>query len=245
MDYVGKPGVGITKELGVEIGKYLESYGVDALNVSAGIYETMNTAWEPVGFDQGWKLDAPAAVKQAVKIPVIAASVLRDPAYVEEAIKAGKMDMMGSARAFVADPEWANKAKAGKANEIRKCISCLFCMESFMAADMTGGQMTCAVNHEAGREGTRNQDLMKKDGDGRVVAIIGAGPAGLEAARVLAIRGFKPVVFEKENYAGGNTTLASLPPKKEKTGWLIDYLLGQADKLGVEINITVLPLSMT
>lgn len=236
MEYVGQPNEGLHLADGVEIGKYLEAKGVDALDVSSGIYETMNTAWEPVGFDQGWKIEGPASVKAAVNIPVIGVAVIRDPEYAEELLKDGKLDFVGSARAFYADPEWANKAKCGKACDIRKCISCLYCMESLMSANAET-PMGCSVNFEAGKENQYQAEELPKNGAGRTVAVIGAGPAGLEAARILAIRGFKPVVFEKQSRLGGQVYLASKPPKKEKTAWLIDYEKGQLEKLGVEIRL--------
>ena len=241
MEYAGLPGEGLCLEDGVKIAKHLAGKGVDALDVSAGIYETMNTAWEPVGFDQGWKMNGAEAVKKAVRIPVIAASVIREPGYAEEVLKEGKCDFIGSARAFFADPDWMRKAREGKEKEIRKCISCLYCMETLMAADMSGTPMGCAINFQGCREDKYSDEMLKKDGEKRVVAVIGAGPAGMEAARILAMRGFSPVVFEKQGEVGGQIALASKPPKKEKTGWLIDYQKYQMEKLGVEVRLNKAP----
>lgn len=241
MDYVGHPELGLHLEDGIRIAKHLEQMGVDALDVSSGIYETMNTAWEPVGFDQGWKIDNAAKIKEAVNIPVIGVSVIREPEYAERILEEGKVDFIGSARAFFADPEWANKAKEGKEKIIRKCISCLYCMETLMNADLSPNPMTCAVNFEGCRELNYGEDKLNKDGNGRVVAIIGAGPAGMEAARILAKREFKPVVFEKKSEVGGQVVYGSKPPKKEKLMWLIDYLKGQLDELGVEVKLNHAP----
>lgn len=241
LEYVGLPKEGIHLEDGIAIAKHLEKIGVDALDISCGIYETMNTAWEPVSFDQGWKINAVAAVKQEVAIPVIGVSVIRDPAYGESVIKEGKADFIGSARSFFADEQWAVKAREGRDNEIRKCISCLYCMETLMEADITQVNVGCAINYKAGREMKYGEALLKKDGRERKVAVIGAGPAGLEAARILAMRNFKPVVFEKSPQIGGQVYLASKPPKKEKTAWLIDYEKAQLEKLGVEIRLNSVP----
>lgn len=224
MEYAGLPEEGLHLADGIEIARHLEEKGVDGLDVSAGIYETMNTAWEPVGFDQGWKADGPEAVKKAVNIPVIGTAVIREPEFAEKLLEEKKLDLVGSARTFFADPEWANKARDGREKEIRKCISCLYCMETLMAADMSPVPMACAINFEGCREAEYSEDVLKRDGGGRTVAVIGAGPAGMEAARVLAVRGFQPVVFEKSNHLGGQLILASRPPEKEKTGWLKDYL---------------------
>ena len=238
LDYAGIQEAGIRLEEGVRIAVHLEEQGVDALNVSAGIYETMNVSWEPVGFDQGWTLNMAAAVKSAVSVPVIGAAVLRDPDFCEAAIAEGKIDMMGSARTFFADPEWAQKAKEGRLKEIRKCIQCMYCMESLGAADTNPDvTMACAVNYEGGKETEVCAETMPRDGRGRIVAVAGAGPAGMEAARILAMRGFRPVIFEKQGVCGGKTYLASKPPKKEKTKYLLNYQLSQLEKYGVEIRL--------
>lgn len=222
-------------EDGVRICEELEKLGVDALDVSAGIYESMSVSWEPTSYGQGWKLYLAEAVKKAVNIPVVGVAAIRDPAYADKIIEEGKVDFVGSARQHFADPDWANKAKAGKVEDIRRCISCLYCMETLMAADFTHLPCRCAINIEAGRE-TRYAN-MAEDGDGRVVAIIGGGPAGLEAARVLAQRKFKPVIFEKSDKLGGQLVLAEIPPDKERIGWLLEWLVHQVEKANVEVRL--------
>lgn len=222
-------------EDGVRIAQELEKLGVDAIDVSAGIYETMSVSWEPTSYGQGWKLYLSEAVKKAVKVPVIGVAAIRDPAFADKVLAEGKLDFVGSARQHFADPDWANKAKEGRVDDIRRCISCLFCMETLISADFTHLPCRCAINIEAGRE-TRYGN-MPEDGAGRVVAIIGGGPSGLEAARVLAQRKFRPVIFEKHDRLGGQLLLAEVPPGKEKIGWLLDWLVHQVEKAGVEIRL--------
>lgn len=236
---VGLPNEGLHIEESVKIAKRLEELGVDALDISCGIYETMNVAWEPSSYEQGWKVHLAETIKKSVNIPVIGVSVYRDPEFANRMIEEGKIDFAGSARQHFADPEWANKAKEGKLDEIRKCISCLYCMESLMNADITGASAQCSINIQSGREGELND--FKEDGAKRVVAIIGAGPAGLEAARILAKRRFKPVIFEKSDKLGGQLQLANKPPKKEKINWLIDYLKTQIEKAGIEVRYNTAP----
>jgi 2,4-dienoyl-CoA reductase-like NADH-dependent reductase (Old Yellow Enzyme family)/thioredoxin reductase len=233
LEYSGVENQGLKLEESVKIAKRLEELGVHGLDISSGIYESMNTAWEPSSFPQGWKIHLAETIKQAVDIPVIGVSVIRDPAYADQIIKEGKVDFAGSARQHFADPEWSIKAKDGRLTEIRKCISCLHCMETLMGM---GGAPTseCTINIQTGKEHEYNQ--IKKDGEERVVAIIGAGPAGLEAARVLLERGFQPVVFEKSHQLGGQLQLANKPPKKEKINWLIDFLQATTQEKGALIR---------
>ena len=234
MREIGKEG-GMVLDDAIEMAKLFESYGVDAIDVSAGNYETMNWAWEPTGFDEGWKMHNGESIAKAVNIPVIACSVIRNPKAAAEFLDKG-VSFVGSARQFFADPYWGEKVKNGRENEIRKCISCLNCMETLMAANEDNGiRCQCTVNVEGGEE---CQYLpLKKDGNGKKVVILGAGPAGLEAARVAAERGFKPVIIEKSSAIGGQLNLANKPPKKDKITWLIDYYEEMINKYDIEVRL--------
>ena len=225
---------GITLPLAVEYCRLFEAWGVDALDISAGNYETMNWAWEPVGFDEGWKSVNGKTIAAAVGIPVIACSVVRHPETALDLIE-GDVSLVGSARQFFADPDWSNKVRDGRAGEIRPCISCMRCIESLMAAhEDPYTPMVCSVNPEAGRE----CDLapLERDGDGSPVAVVGSGPAGLVAAIVLAQRGYRPVVFERDSQVGGQLVLAERPPKKWRIGWLIRYYQSQLARWDVEVR---------
>lgn len=239
LEATGQPEKGLHLEDGVQIAKHLEKLDVHAIDVSSGIYESMNVAWEPSSFEQGWKLYLSQAVKKEIAIPVIGTAVLREPEYIDKIIGEGKIDFAGSARQHYADPEWSNKARSGRTGELRKCISCLHCMETLMSADISKTPCQCSINIQSGCE--IEYGSLNENGNGRIVAIIGAGPAGLEAARVLALRKFKPVIFEKNNHSGGQLNLANKPPKKEKINWLIDYLSNQVKILGVEIRYNTIP----
>lgn len=234
LETIGLENQGLHLEESKQIAKRLEELGIDALDISSGIYETMNVAWEPTSYDQGWKIHLQEAIKQTVQIPVIGVSVLRDPAFADQMIAQGKIDFAGSARQHFADAEWANKAREGRVDDIRKCISCLHCMESLMASDFSGDSAQCAINIQAGREALYSD--FQKDGQGRLVAVIGGGPSGMEAARILAQRDFKVILIEKSDQLGGQLQLANKPPKKDKIDWLIDYQKNQIEKLGVEIR---------
>lgn len=215
----------------VKIAVYLESLGVNAINVSNGTYESGITIVEPISYPQGWKKHLAKTIKSAIKIPVIAADVIRKPEFAESLLEEGVQDFVAIGRGQLADPEWTNKAHEGKDEEIRPCISCLYCFEELES----GRMIKCAVNPKTGRE--REFQDFEETGNDRVVAIVGGGPAGMEAARVLAIRGFKPVLFEKEKELGGMLQYGNKPPKKEKITWLIENMEYQLKQLGVEIRL--------
>lgn len=221
---------GIELEDGIEIVKAIEALGIDAIDVSSGIYETMNTIVEPTSYPQGWRTHLAKAVKEVVKIPVVAANVIRKGEFADELLESNIVDFIGIGRGLLADAEWVNKIAEGREEDVRNCISCLHCFESIFA-----GELECAVNPRMGRELKYGEP--EKDGKGQIVAIIGAGPAGMESARVLAMRRFKPVIFERDQQVGGQLLLANKPPQKEKITWLIENLHTQLEKLGVEIRL--------
>ena len=173
-----------------------------------------------------------AAVKEAVSIPVIAANLIRSPEQAEVQLNEGIQDMVSLGRPHIADPHWANKAQAEKAEDIKRCVCCLYCIESMQNNAYIGDHGYCAVNPFVGEEDYE----LPADGDGRKVMVIGAGPAGLTAAELMAKRGFSVTVYEKEAVAGGQVYLGSRPPHKEKLNWCIEDLVTACTKLGVEIR---------
>lgn len=219
----------------VKIARYLESIGIDALNISSGIYESGATIVEPTSFKQGWKKHLAKTIKAAVKIPVIAVNVVRKPDFAEELLTEHVSDFIGLGRAHLADPDWANKALLGQDETIRPCISCLHCIAEVSA----GRAVKCAVNPKVGREAEFSH--LEKDGDKKVVVIIGGGPGGMEAARTLALRNYQPILFEKESELGGALRLAGRPPGKEKMTWFVDYQIRELKRLNIDIRLNTSP----
>lgn len=232
-------GVKVDKYLQVEeaaaICKYLVPFGLDAINVSAGVYESMNEAWEPVSYPEGWKLYLAERIKKEVDVPVFGVGVIRNPEFAEEAIADGRVDGVTIARGNLADPEWCNKAKEGRPEDIRRCISCLNCMNTMGSNGALGRGFSCSVNARVGLEWFFND--LKHDGAGRCVVVVGAGPSGLESARILAERGFKVILLEKGSCIGGQLNLATKAPRKEKINWLIDYYQTQLRKKNVDVRL--------
>lgn len=226
---------GITLDEGVRIAKYLECIGVAVINVSSGAYDSTKPVIEPMSYEQGWRLYIARAVKEAVKIPVIGVGVIREPEFADSVIERGDCDFVALGRPHLADPEWCKKAIEGREKEIRHCISCMYCWEELSY----GRVIKCAVNPRMGKE--LIYDSFNINGESRTVAVIGGGPAGMEAARVLAIRGFKPVVFEKSSRPGGQIRLATAIPAKNKVNWLLDTLDYELSQLGVDVRLNSAP----
>lgn len=214
---------------GIQICQAIEQYGASAINVTAaGSGCQYGQSLEPVSFAQGWRKHLPQAVKKFVNIPVIGVAVIRDPAYAERMVSEGYMDFVGSARNFIADPEWANKAFAGHEARIRKCISCLKCIQGVVQGESIG----CSINPLCGRE-TLETTIV--DGNGRSVVVLGGGPAGMQAALEAAKRGFCVRVYERSGSLGGQLKLAAAAPHKEKIQWFIEYLESELRREKVEI----------
>jgi len=221
---------GLKLEDSIKIARTLESYGIDVINVSSGIYESSLTIIEPGSYPQGWKKHLATAIKQNVKIPVIAVNNVKLPEVAEQLLENNVCDFVGVARGHLADPEWSNKAKYGKEDQINNCIGCLYCFSELGK----GGHIKCTVNPRLGRE--REFEHMRQDGDGKVAAVIGGGPGGMEAAITLAKRNFKVVLFESRSRLGGTLNVADQTPFKEKITMLVKSLTAQVN---AEKNIEV------
>lgn len=222
---------GLKLEDSIKIARILESYGIDALNVSNGIYESGITIIEPHSYAQGWKKHFASAIRKNVKIPVIAVNNIKTPEVAEQLMEEGVCDFVGIGRGQLADPEWSNKARRGEDEYIRKCIGCLYCFEELGSLRHT----KCAVNPRTCRE--RYYPEFVKNGNGRTVVVIGGGPGGMEAARVLAEREFNVVLFEKEARLGGSLNIADKPAYKEKLSWLIHSMSSDLKRLNVDIRL--------
>ncbi len=211
------------------IASVLAEEGVDMISVSAGVYGSYPTIVPPYDMPGGCYVAYAAGIKSAVKVPVIVAGRITDPHQAEEILRQGKADLIGLSRPLVADPDWPNKAKRGEFDEIRKCLGCNRCLDS---VDI--GTFHCTVNPVVGRESESEIVPASKP---KAVMVVGGGLAGLEAARIAALRGHTVTLYEQSSKLGGQWNLAKVPPYKEGYGDLIHCLSRQAEKAGVSIAL--------
>jgi 2,4-dienoyl-CoA reductase-like NADH-dependent reductase (Old Yellow Enzyme family)/thioredoxin reductase len=221
-----------TLEESIQIAMLMEKIGVAYLDISAGIFESPGAVMDPIYYPEGWNTYAAAEIKKHVKIPVITSHSLRNPDHCEKIIAEGKADIVGFSRQLIADAYWANKAKAGQPEEIRRCISCLVgCWQESL---MIKREMRCAINPAVGDERFIHLQPARQAAH---VAIIGGGPAGLEAARIATMRGHKATIFEKTGELGGAILYCCTAPGKGKMRWYADWIRNQIKKLGVEVKL--------
>ena len=219
-------------EEGIETARVLERAGVAAVDLSQGMQESPGAGFDPMQYPQGWATYAAEAVKKAVKIPVITSHSLRDPEYCEQILAEGKTDLVGLARQILADPYWPVKAQYGKVKSIRRCISCLggCWQESLMAKK----EIACSINAACGNPAYA---AMKRTSKPVRVAVVGGGPAGMEAARIATERGHQVTLFEKHAELGGAMLYVCLVPGKEKMRWYLDWIRDQLLDLDVDIRL--------
>ena len=158
----------------VEIAKYLEPL-VDYFNVSCGVYASAATMIEPCYYAEGWRKDFVKAIKDAVKVPVIAVNTIKHPQTAEKFLAGGVSDFVGMSRMQLADPEVVKKTMAGREDLIRKCLGCMNCNKSVVA----GRNLQCAINPVTGRATVYGDENLVKNGDGRTVVVVGGGPGGM------------------------------------------------------------------
>ncbi len=216
-EYVGG---GLTVKDTKQIAIWLQQAGISAIDVSGGIPLTYLFSIAPYNFPglHGFMVKSAREIKSVVSIPVIVAGGIRDAELAEKILQEGSADLVALGRAQIADPDFCNKVVRGQYGDIRMCLSCQECLNSLDS----GRSLRCAVNPEAGRE-WESKSIARAEKPKKVV-IVGAGPAGMEAARVAALRGHSVVLMDKASQVGGTLNrrlFAALQGQTQELGELV------------------------
>jgi 2-enoate reductase len=215
---------GITPETARdEIAPRMEKAGLDALDVSQGsIMHSPQGILVPLYYEQGVFLDTVSTVKEGTSLPVFGAGRFTDLDFCEEALQANQLDLINFGRQLIADPDTPNKYLAGQKDEIRPCIACT-----------EGCGLPCSVNYDIGP----NRIPLTPAGSDKKIVVVGAGVAGLEAARVASLRGYDVTLVEKRERLGGLVGTFKNEPTCKELSLLTDYLIVQMEKRDVDIKL--------
>ena len=216
---------------GIESAKLLVAYGYDALDVDVGSYDAWWWSHPPMYQEKGLFMPFAKEMKKHVHVPIICAGRMDNPQLALSALEDDVCDIISLGRPLLADPDYVNKLRAGNTGDIRPCISC---QEGCMGRIQEFSMINCAVNPQAAKE--RINTLLPALSPKKVL-IIGGGVAGCEAARVLALRGHKPELFEMTGSLGGNLRPGGVPDFKHDDILLADWYARQLDQLGVVIHL--------
>jgi 2,4-dienoyl-CoA reductase-like NADH-dependent reductase (Old Yellow Enzyme family)/pyruvate/2-oxoglutarate dehydrogenase complex dihydrolipoamide dehydrogenase (E3) component len=223
---------GLTIEQTLEVAKHLTADGnLDYISLSQGNFNSIETHLP----DRHWPILAYRSLQARFKevvpdVPIVASTRIQGPEQAESVLAAGEADMIGMCRALLVDPEWPNKARRGRTDDIRRCIACNQCW-----GWISGGEpIACATNPVAGRE-YQWKKLVPAESP-RHVVVVGGGPAGLEAARVAALRGHRVTLLEADAELGGRLKHVHQVPHHEEMRNLFNFLIPQVEKAGVTVK---------
>jgi len=225
---------GLTIAATSQFAKMLDSARVlDYINVSCGLFApgSAHHTIPPAYLPKAHSIDLAQAIKKVVTMPVINAGA-HDIYTAEEALQQGKADLIGFGRTLIADPELPQKLIEGRIEDIRPCIRG---NEGCFSGAVLGRPQRCEVNPACGREADLKITPAQQK---KMAVVIGGGIAGLEAARIAALRGHEVTILERSEKPGGHLVEASVPEFKEKTRQLLDWSIGQVRKAGIKIKLS-------
>jgi 2,4-dienoyl-CoA reductase-like NADH-dependent reductase (Old Yellow Enzyme family) len=231
---------GLSRAEGLAICRRLRDSGlIDFLNIIRGHIEHDAPLAEVIpvtGMASAPHLDFAGEVRAELDFPVFHAARIADVATARHAVASGKLDMVGMTRALIADPHIVRKVAEGREDDIRPCVGATYCLERIYE----GNDALCIHNPATGREATMPHVIARSDGPRRRIVVAGAGPAGLEAARVAAERGHEVVVLEAAGQAGGQVRVLTQVARRRELIGIVDWRLAQCERLGVAFRYNTL-----
>lgn len=229
---------GIDHETAKEIAAAMSETGlIDFISVigsGADTHNSLANCMPPMALPPEPFVHLAAGIKSVVKVPILHAQGIRDITQAERILAAGQVDMVGMTRAHIADPHIMNKVREGREDQIRQCVGSNFCIDRMY----TGSDTLCIQNPATSREATMPHVITASTGPKRRVVVVGAGPAGLEAARVSRQRGHDVVLFERNATVGGQVNLAAKAPQREQMAGIIRFLDMETKRLGVDRRLS-------
>lgn len=228
---------GLTVEDTITFCNWAKDAGVDVLDVSRGNIVTAASKYEvpPLDLPRGFNVDNAARIRKGTGMLTIGVGRINDPQQAEDILEADKVDMVVMGRAQLADPDFCNKCKEGRVEDIDRCVGCnQGCLDGF--ADLNMPHITCLRNPAIGRE-TECAAAMQPTRSPKTILIAGGGIAGLEAARTLKLKGHNPILCEATDALGGQFVLAGKAPRKEEMEVAIQSMAAQVQRMGVEVRL--------
>ncbi|MFC3110016.1 FAD-dependent oxidoreductase [Undibacterium arcticum] len=230
---------GLSHEMLKEIAQAMEQTGlIDFISVIGSGADTHNTlvnCMPPMALPPEPFVHLATGIKSVVSLPVMHAQSIRDPVQAERILAAGMCDLVGMTRAHIADPYLVVKIRDGREDQIKQCVGANYCIDR----QYNGLDVLCVQNAATSREQTMPHLIEKSQGKKRKVVVVGAGPAGLEAARVARERGHDVVLFEKSEQVGGQIMLAAKAPQREQMAGIVRWFDMETKRLGVDRRMGV------
>lgn len=207
---------------------------IDFVNLTLGNYQTFDRVASGMEEPAGYELPYNSPIARSTELPILVIGRFRTLEEADQVIRQGSADMVGMTRAHIADPDIVRKTIEGRPLEVRPCIAC---NQVCVAQIVAGGPIGCTVNPGAGLETVIGDAVIAQSSVRKKVVVVGGGPAGLEAARVAAMRGHSVVLFEARNSLGGSLTFAAMAPTRHSFGDIIAWLGQEVYRLGVDARL--------